>query len=241
MEGPSLVILKESVKSFKRKKILAASGTAKIETEELIGQKIVDFKTWGKHFLIVFKKFSFRLHFLMFGSYRINERKLATPRLSLQFDEGELNFYTCSVVKIEDELDNIYDWAGDVMNIQWNPAKARRKIKLRPEATVSDILLDQTIFAGVGNIIKNEVLFRIQVHPESVIKSLPVRKLTALIAEAKNYSFDFYRWKKLFVLRKHWLIYTKKKCPNCRGPVSKKYTGLTKRRSFFCERCQILY
>ncbi|HZB14981.1 MAG TPA: endonuclease, partial [Chryseolinea sp.] len=83
--------------------------------------------------------------------------------------------------------------------------------------------------------------FRIRVHPESVIKSLPARKLTALIAEAKNYSFDFYRWKKLFVLRKHWLIYTKKKCSHCRGPVSKKYTGLTKRRSFFCDRCQILY
>ncbi|HZB14754.1 MAG TPA: DNA-formamidopyrimidine glycosylase family protein, partial [Chryseolinea sp.] len=158
MEGPSLVILKESIKSFKRKKILAASGTAKIDTQELIGQKIVDFKSWGKHFLIVFKKFSLRLHFLMFGSYRINEQKLATPRLSLKFEEGELNFYTCSVVKIEGELDNIYDWAGDVMSSQWNSAKARRKIKLRPEATVSDILLDQTIFAGVGNIIKNEVL-----------------------------------------------------------------------------------
>ena len=30
---------------------------------------------------------------------------------------------------------------------------------------VCDALLDQTVFAGVGNIIKNEVLFRTGVHP----------------------------------------------------------------------------
>src|SRR5688572_19403961 len=242
MEGPSLIILKESVQPFKRKKIRHASGTtSRIDIDELIGEQIIDFKTWGKHFLILFKKFTIRIHFLMFGSYRINERKPATPRLHLEFDSGELNFYTCSVVSITEDLDTLYDWTSDVMSAEWDPAKARKKIKQRPDSTVSDILLDQTIFAGVGNIIKNEVLFRIRVHPETVIEKLPPRKLTALIAEAKNYSFDFYNWKKLFVLKKHWLIYTKKKCTQCKGPVTKKYTGLTKRRSFFCERCQIHY
>ena len=35
---------------------------------------------------------------MLFGSWRINERKDWTaPRLSLQFDEGELNLYACSV------------------------------------------------------------------------------------------------------------------------------------------------
>lgn len=242
MEGPSLIILKESVKPFKGKKIRNASGTTtRLDVNALTDQNIIGFKTWGKHFLILFKKFSLRIHFLMFGSYRINEQKQATPRLRLTFDSGELNFYTCSIVRIDESLDSIYDWTADVMNVHWDPAKARKKIKKFPDATVSDILLDQTIFAGVGNIIKNEVLFRIRVHPETVIQNLPPRKLTALITEARNYSFDFLRWKKVFALRKHWLIYTKKKCPVCGDIVTKKYTGLAKRRSFFCERCQILY
>jgi len=243
MEGPSLVILKEALKSFKGKKIKKASGTTtQIEPDDLINQTVVDFKSWGKHFLIQLKKFSVRIHFLMFGSYRMNERKAeAKPRLHLEFSRGELNFYTCSIVKIDDDLDDVYDWSVDVMSDQWNPAKARRKIKRASHLTVSDILLDQTIFSGVGNIIKNEVLFRIRVHPEVTIQNLPARKLTALIAEARNYSFDFYRWKKIFQLKKHWLIYTKRKCPECKGPVMKKYTGLTKRRSFFCEHCQTFY
>jgi endonuclease VIII len=242
MEGPSLVILREAVKSFRHKKIIKAAGTTvSMEPATLQGQTIQDFKTWGKHFLIVFKKFSLRIHFLMFGSYRINERKSAKPRLSLQFVHGEINFYTCAITRLEEDLDTLYDWSSDVMNDDWNALRARKKIKKNPKATVSDILLDQNIFAGVGNIIKNEVLFRIKVHPETEVGALSGRKLSLLIAEARNYSFDFYRWKKVYELKKHWLIYTKKKCPECKGAVTKKYTGITKRRSFFCENCQKYY
>ena len=242
MEGPSLVILKEEVTSFKGKKILKASGTTtRVDPAELVGKTIIDFKSWGKHFLIVFKDFSLRLHFLMFGSYRINEQKDAKPRLHFEVSKGELNFYTCSVIKLEKDLDEIYDWSADVMSDEWNPAKARRKIKRNAAASVSDVLLDQNIFAGVGNIIKNEVLFRIKVHPETLIQDLPPRKLTALISEARNYSFDFYEWKKMYQLKKHWLVYTKRKCPECKGIVVKKYTGVTKRRSFICENCQLRY
>lgn len=242
MEGPSLVILKEEIKSFKGKKIVAASGLAKINLERLTGLKIKSFKTWGKHFLIQLKGFSLRIHFLMFGSYRINERKPKNASLHLKFEDGrELNFYTCSIREIEIDLDSAYEWSADVMNEAWNPASARRKLRKQPELNVGDALLDQNIFAGVGNIIKNEVLFRIYVHPESNVGALPARKLTALITEARNYSFDFYEWKKVYQLKKHWLIHTKRKCPRCKVPAFKKYTGKTKRRSFFCEQCQVVY
>jgi endonuclease VIII len=68
MEGPSLVLLKEELKPFKGKKVQKASGLARIEHERLSGNKIRDFKTWGKHFLIVFDHITIRIHFLMFGS-----------------------------------------------------------------------------------------------------------------------------------------------------------------------------
>ena len=85
------------------------------------------------------------------------------------------------------------------------------------------------------------VLFRIGVHPESLIGKLPPKKLSALIFEARNYSFDFLRWKKDYVLKKNWLVHTKKTCPKCGNPIIKKHTGLTNRRSFFCEKDQKLY
>jgi endonuclease VIII len=242
MEGPSLVILKEELTPFIGKKIQKASGLSKIDYGRITGQKIRDFRTWGKHFLIVLDDLTLRIHFLMFGSYRVNERKETTPRLQLEFAGGqEIGFYTTAVTELHDDLDEIYDWSSDVMNDAWNPAKARKKLKQNPGMNVGDALLEQRIFSGVGNIIKNEVLFRIRVHPESVIGNLPPRKLTALINEARIYSFDFYEWKKIFQLKKHWLIHTKTKCPRCQIPSLKKYTGVKNRRSFFCENCQVLY
>ena len=109
-------------------------------------------------------------------------------------------------------------------------------------AVAADALLDQDIFAGVGNIIKNEVLFRIRVHPESRIGALPPRKLSELIREARNYSFDFLEWKKAFKLRAHWLAHAKNICPRDNIPFVKiRHLGKRKRRVFFCPKCQKLY
>lgn len=74
-------------------------------------------RSWGKHFLLQFSGFALRIHFLLFGSYRINEGKDTPPRLSLGFSRGEeLNFYACSVRFLEGDLDDHYDWSADVMS-----------------------------------------------------------------------------------------------------------------------------
>ncbi|SKC58023.1 DNA-formamidopyrimidine glycosylase family protein [Ohtaekwangia koreensis] len=241
-EGPSIVILKEAVEAFKGKKITKASGsTKKFDPALLKGKKITDFKSWGKHFLICFPKFTVRVHFLLFGTYRINEQKDSIPRLHLEFGKKELNFYACALSLIEAPLEELYDWTADVLNETWNAANAMSKLKKNPSQLACDALLDQNIFAGVGNIIKNEVLFRIKVHPLSMVGKLPLAKRKKLVYEAVNYSFDFLEWKKKFELKKHWLAHTKRTCPRDHVPLKKEYLGKTNRRTFFCEVCQKLY
>jgi endonuclease-8 len=241
-EGPSIVILKEQAASFAGKKIITATGNAKLDKARLEGERVVALRSWGKHFLVEFDGFALRIHFMLFGSYRIDERKEAAPRLSLGFARGrELNFYSCSVRYLEGNLDDLYDWRADVMSDSWDPLLARDKLKAMPNALVCDALLDQNVFAGVGNIIKNEVLFRIRVHPLSTAGALPATKRRELIKEARNYSFDFLAWKKAFVLKQHWLVHTKTLCPRCNVSLSRGHLGLTRRRSFFCDRCQVRY
>lgn len=241
-EGPSIVILKELVEGFAGKKILLATGNSKIDKDRLIGQSILSLRSWGKHFLIELSGFSLRIHLLLFGSYLINERKDTEPRLTLQCsDNNELNFYACSVKYIEGELDDFYDWSADVMSDQWDPKAALKKLVALPDKLICDALLDQDIFAGVGNIIKNEVLFRIGVHPLSLLGALPKAKLREVVEQAHQYSFEFLTWKKAFVLKKHWLAHTKRTCPRCNVPFTKAYLGKTHRRSFFCDHCQKKY
>jgi endonuclease VIII len=240
-EGPSIVILKETVSEFTGKKVVKAEGYAKIDLTKISGKKITSFRSWGKHFLICFKGFFLRVHLMMFGTYRLNERKANNPALSLQFKNGELNFYTCSVKLISGDPSEQYDWSADVMSPDWDSASAMKKLKASKDLNICDALLDQTIFSGVGNIIKNEVLFRIHVHPASIISQLPLARLKALVKEAVNYSWDFYHWKKAFVLKKHWLIYKKQVCPRCAIAITKNHIGKTKRLTCYCENCQVLY
>ncbi|UPT70774.1 MAG: hypothetical protein M0D53_17240 [Flavobacterium sp. JAD_PAG50586_2] len=125
-EGPSLVILKEEVQQFTGHKVISVCGNSKIGIERIQGQTVVSFKTWGKNFLICFEEFTIKIHLLMFGTYRINERKETEPRLSLIFDNGELNFYTCSIKFLEGNLNQHYDWTTDVMNEDWDPKAAKK-------------------------------------------------------------------------------------------------------------------
>ncbi len=240
-EGPSIVILKEEVAAFKGKKIMEVSGNSKIDIQRLRNLKINDFKSFGKQLLICFDDFFIRIHLLMFGTYRINERKNVAPRLSMKFKNGEINFYTCSIKLIEGSPDKEYDWSGDVMSDKWDAKKAEARVKDLKSTLVCDALLNQDIFAGVGNIIKNEVLFRIEVSPESSINALPAKKLKELIKEAHNYSFDFYKWKKAFELRKHWQIYKQKQCPRCHIKTITAYLGKTNRLTCYCKNCQVIY
>ncbi|MEO8403361.1 MAG: DNA-formamidopyrimidine glycosylase family protein [Chitinophagaceae bacterium] len=144
-EGPSIVILKEAVSAFKGKKVTACSGNAKIDFSWVKGQTILDFKTWGKHFLICFKDRTIRIHLLLFGTYRVNEKRESVPRLHLQFGKKEINFYACSVQILDGDLDTYYDWSRDVLSDTWSPGKARASLKKHPDMLVCDALMDQPL------------------------------------------------------------------------------------------------
>src|SRR6478735_2804082 len=123
-EGPSIVILKEAVDVFAGKTILEVTGNSKIDQQRLTNKKIKAFKSWGKHFLICFKDFTVRVHFLLFGSYLINEEKNRPVRLGLTFDNGQINFYACAIKIMEERIDEVDDGTADVMNETWDPKKA---------------------------------------------------------------------------------------------------------------------
>jgi endonuclease-8 len=73
-KGPSIVILKEALQEFKGKKIISVTGNSKQDIQRIAGKKVIDLKSWGKHFLVCFQNFSIRIHFMLFGSYSINEK-----------------------------------------------------------------------------------------------------------------------------------------------------------------------
>ncbi|WP_333680638.1 endonuclease [Dyella sp.] len=240
-EGPSIAILCDEASIFVNQVVLRAYGNAKIAMQRLDQQRVLDLRSFGKQTLILFDGFYVRVHLLMFGSYLINEQRNIVPRLGLVFPNGSLNFYNGSVKLLEGDVDEVYDWRVDIMSDAWDEKRVRKLFRAAPDTFVCDALLDQDVFAGVGNIIKNEVLYLCKVHPLSRVGALSARKANEIVAQARAYSFRFLDWKKAHVLRKHWLVHNQSLCPVHRIPLSRGYLGKRKRRSFYCLKCQRLY
>ncbi|MCX8523223.1 endonuclease [Chryseobacterium formosus] len=241
-EGPTIVLMKEDLQKFVGEKVIEVSGSEVPENSEIKGEILREIKTFGKQTYLIFDKIIFKVHLMMFGSYSLYKRKdIDTLRLGLAFKDGGMYFYTCVVKVIDESFLLKIDWEADIMSDKWNPEKTEQTLKAAPKMMICDALMNQDIFSGVGNIIKNEALFRVGIHPESLNGNLPPKKLKEIIAEARNYGFDFKKWKKANVLSKHFQIYHQKNCPICGAEVTNKDSGKSKRMSFFCENDQKLY
>ncbi len=241
-EGPSIILLKEKLLPFKGKRVIDANGYAKdFNADMVIGKTLKDIKTWGKHTLLCFPKFTIRVHMMLFGTYRINEHTTKNASLHLGFAKGEINFYIASIKLIEQPLDEMYDWAADIMSDAWDGQAAFSKLRQKPKTMICDALLDQKIFAGSGNIIKNESLYRAKIHPESLIGEIPDDRLQHLIDTVVDFGADFLKWRAQNQLTKHLEAHEKNICPRNHIPFTKKDTGKTKRHSYFCTRCQELF
>lgn len=248
MEGPSLYLAASQLKPFKGRTVLSVSGNTKIDKERMLEKEVKNIFSWGKHLVIQFDEFALRTHFLLFGAFEASVgdstltgdyRRAYTPRLQLDFENGNIKLFNCSVKYLETRNARAdYDFTIDIMSPKWDPDRAFKSLYARPGAEIADVLLDQNMFAGVGNIIKNEVLWRVHIHPETEVKDIAPSEARELIAETRKFSRLFYKWRKVFSLRKHLDIYQKSICPRCGAKVKREKTGKRNRISHFCPVCQ---
>jgi endonuclease-8 len=242
-EGPSIVMFANEFRALKLtgKKITGVEGNARIDKHALKSKKLSSIRTWGKHLLFCFPGLTLRIHFLMFGTFLINARKKTPLKLRLRFGKTELNFYTCSIVLLEGKLKDHYDWSEDILSKKWSDENALEKLKSESEKLICDNLMNQEIFSGVGNVIKNEVLWRNKVHPESLTAKLPSKKRREIVEDVTTFAHEFLKWRKQNKLKAHLQVYHKETCERCGSKIHHKETGTSKRNSFFCAKCQKKY
>lgn len=248
MEGPSIHLAAEQLRPFLGQRIHTVSGNSKIGIERLRRKRVADIFAWGKHLVFQFDVFAIRVHFLLWGTFAAvidgqsvtgNYRRSGPPRLEMTFRNGELTIWSASIKFIEsDSARSQYDFTADLLSPTWNARKALARLRRFPDAEIGDVLLDQSVFAGVGNIIKNEVLFRTGTSPFATVAELSPELRRAIVHDARAFSFRFLEWRRQFALRKHLEIYGRSWCPRCGGPVRRRVHGRRQRRSFYCASCQ---
>jgi endonuclease-8 len=250
MEGPSLVLAAQQLRPFKKKIVLEATGNTKLDKSVFVGKEVRDIFSWGKHLVFQFDSFALRIHFMLFGTFEAeidgvwvtgDYRRARVPRLAFRFENGVVNTYNCSLKLIESRnAKRDYDFSSDIMSRKWDPAAALKRVKKLPDAEIADVLLDQNIFAGVGNIIKNEVLSLQHIAPQTKVGELSAKQMKAVIAEARGFSQQFLRWRRKFVLKKNLKAHRRALCPHCAGRLTRAKTGARERWSYWCPVCQPL-
>jgi formamidopyrimidine-DNA glycosylase len=137
----------------------------------------------------------------------------------------------------------------------FNLAAFRQRIFKKPNGKIKQVLMNQEIIAGIGNIYSDEILFQAGVHPISTVEKIPEPKITLMFRAMKEVlrkGIDFrgdstsdYRTpsgeRGQFQYHHHAYRQTGKSCTKrgCKGKILRLKVG--GRSAHFCNTHQILY
>ena len=147
-----------------------AAGAALLD-----GRTFVHATSWGKHLFVEFEGDAWlHVHLGLIGSFRIDGHGYAGDapvvgqvRLRLATDDHVADLRgpnLCAVITPE-QVEAVTSRLGpDPLRPEPDPDLAWRRIS-RSGKTIAELLMDQSVLAGVGNVYRSEVLFRKRVDP----------------------------------------------------------------------------
>ena len=216
-----------------------------VDPNELVGTRLRRAYTYGKNILLSFEPYGIRIHLMMYGSIRFEE-KFSKPenriRLILDFESGRMVVYNAPIVEVN-FLENIEDRLSKELGIDpfrnWDEEKLFNMLIKNRDRVIGEVLLDQSVFAGVGNILRNEILFRSGIRPDRRISDIPEKKLKLLIRITKRLCEEFLDSKlKGRGIKSLLMVYNSRYCRRCGGKISYYRDEFTGRKTFFCPNCQ---
>ena len=239
-EGPSILHLKYKLLPFKGNIVKDAGGYGEMPTAWIKGKKLLDILTWGKHLLFVFGNGTVRVHLGLFGEIVVNEQKKVNRSFYLAFANGEIKGYVVRAQMLVKSLEETYDWRIDILSDAFDKNYVKSLLKTKHDKTIDDVLMDQNIFSGVGNKIRNEALYRAGIHPLSITGKIPTAKITKLINEVVNYAKVFYNNLEKKGVNDSFQVYQQEYAADG-SQVTMKVLPKSKRKIFFSEHRQQLY
>ena len=101
---------------------------------------------------------------------------------------------TVELLPTEREHQAVGHLGPDVLGPDWDPAEALRRLIADPDRPIGEVLLDQRVMAGPGNIYRNEVCFLLGVDPGTAVRRLddPAQavELVKRLMEANRHTGD---------------------------------------------------
>jgi formamidopyrimidine-DNA glycosylase len=78
------------------------------------------------------------------------------------------------------------DWGVDPFNASFNPAILLAWAKRRPKITIKQLIMDQSLVAGIGNIYADESLFKARISPRRLAQTITSIEVKVLVRAIKS-------------------------------------------------------
>jgi endonuclease VIII len=201
----------------------------------LAGTDVRAVETRGKHLLVHGDDGrSLHVHLGMNGRVRLTEAGAGRGRHVLRTAAGDVVIVGTSRVEVVRSVR--LGLGPDLLGGRFDAVAFLRRARLL-ERPVAELLLDQRVLAGIGNIVRAEVLWELRQDPYAPAASLSDRRLLEVAVVAR-------RMLRAGVADNGRLphrVYrrTGRPCPRCAAPVDSVMQGAeAPRRLYFCPGCQ---
>lgn len=224
---------------------------------KLNGLRLLDIEAYGKHLFFRFeRRRNLHVHLGLYGKFRRQKAPMPEPRGQVRLRASgasrgfDLNEPSACELLSEADCARIFDRLGqDPLRSDADPMRVRERLS-RSRAEIGRLMLDQSVFAGVGNIYRAEALHIEKIHPErpanliddtefeslwsTLVRLLRigVRFNRIITANVEDVGRPYARMRRDERLR----IYGKAECLSCGGLVRTWTQGA--RSIYACERCQ---
>jgi endonuclease-8 len=248
--------------------VLAGQVLERFEAPRLLGTRptpgllITDVDAVGKHLVIDFEGgLTLRTHLGMPGSWHLYEvgERWRKPRHLLRalvgVDGWDAVCFSAPQVQVYrrdkpggplgTDVDPLAHLGPDLCtpDVDLDAALARFDTVAAPATTIAEVLLDQRVASGIGNVYKSELLHRLRVDPFVAVREVPTEVRMALLEAANRLLLA-----NLSTTRRTTVagpagsvaVYGKARrpCPRDGTPIRMRRHGALNRSTYWCPTCQ---
>jgi formamidopyrimidine-DNA glycosylase len=261
--------LKNSVIGFKIVKAIVSERyriypNKEILINEIADKKIVDVHRIAKNILIELENGKYiHFHLAMTGRLLLkdeNKTKDNWTHFAMKLSKDEnIKFLKFTDMRMfgklglieKTEKQNIAESYGpDALTTDITPEQFLKILQTK-RSNIKNVLLDQSVISGLGNIYATDALFIAGINPHTSTKNLTIEQAEKLIYAIKEILSESIEHRgstlpdKMYVdlfgkegsHQKHFRIYMKESCPRCKSKtIVDKING---RSTYYCPQCQI--
>ena len=248
-EGDTIWRTAEKLRAaLKGKKVVVAKPDT---LKRFVGRTVTDVKPAGKHLLIRFDNgLAIHSHMRMQGAWHVYPQGAAWRRPAWQMkalleteDTVAVCFGAPVIELVRDEATTIGHLGPDILADDWDAAEVVKRARSGPPSTAGEILLDQRVTAGIGNVYRCEALWHRRVNPWTPTAQLDddqLRMLFETAREAMRANIKGGGFERRFPGYGKGAVHGRggRPCPRCGTRIQVRAQGEHARLTYWCPACQ---